>query len=56
MIFNMEDKKLTDEELYLLCEAYENEKMKQVIVNDVRDKGVDYEFWQLMYKNGLDLK
>lgn len=35
-----EQEKLTDEELFLLCE--EEEKKQKILLNDARDKGIDW--------------
>jgi hypothetical protein len=49
------EQKLTDEQLWILCE--EEEKKKKIIHHDRNeDKAVDYEFWQLIYNKSKDLK
>lgn len=54
----MEEKKLTDEQLYELCLEYEKQKQAQQeqVKHFENDKGVDWEFWQLMYTKSKDLK
>lgn len=52
----MEEQKLTDEQLWLLCEEYEKEiKIKSFQPTD-HDKATDYEFWGMMYERSKDLK
>lgn len=50
--------KLTDEQLYLLCEEYEKKlkKKKEAIKNDSRDKGIDYEYMAFWFEKSKDLK
>lgn len=57
----MKQDKLTEEQLWLLCEEYEKElKAKREhdrqMKDNYRDKAVDYEYWQMMYNNSKDLK
>ena len=50
-----EKEELTEDQLWELC--LEEEKKKKIIHNERnKDKAVDYEFWQLMYERGKDLK
>lgn len=51
----MEKAKLTDEQLWLLCEEEENKK-KVTAPDNYRDKLIDYEFWGMMYEKNKDLK
>lgn len=53
--------KLTDEQLWLLCQEYEKElkakrEQDKQVRDNYRDKAVDWEYWQMMYAKGKDLK
>ena len=47
----MEEKELlTDEQLWLLCEEEEENKKKSSLVkNDSRDKGIDWDYEQMIW-------
>jgi hypothetical protein len=52
----MEEQKLTDEQLWLLCEEHEKELKIKDFEPKYHDKGIDYEFWGMMYEKSKDLK
>ena len=61
MTFNMENKDLTEEQLWLLCEKYEKELLDKKehdrqMKSEYRDKGIDYEYWQIAYTKSKNLK
>jgi hypothetical protein len=46
----MEEKELlTDEQLWLLCEEEENKKKSSLVKNDSRDKGIDWDYEQMIW-------